>query len=175
MSGLLNRFRLGLANPAARRYLQTQAKELPVGKHSLQMYSLGTPNGKKASIFLEELGVPYDAWLIDITKGDQFTPGFVALNPNSKIPVLLDQDGPDGKPFSVFESGSILLYLAEKFDKEGKFLPQDPRLKHETITWLFFNIGAAPFFGQFGHFYKFVFLVSTSLISSFCQVCSSQS
>jgi GST-like protein len=128
-------------------------KELPVGKHAIQLYSLGTPNGKKVTILLEELAVAYDAWLIDISKGDQFTSGFVKLNPNSKIPTMLDQEGPDG-PLAVFESGSILFYLAEKYDKEGKFLPQDPKLRTETITWLFFNIGAAPYFGQFGHFYK---------------------
>eukprot|EP00475_Leptophrys_vorax_P015620 TRINITY_DN2191_c0_g1_i1.p1 TRINITY_DN2191_c0_g1~~TRINITY_DN2191_c0_g1_i1.p1 ORF type:complete len:286 (-),score=91.67 TRINITY_DN2191_c0_g1_i1:57-914(-) len=130
-------------------------KELPDGKAALQLYSLGTPNGKKVTILLEELGVSYDAWMINIMKGDQFTSGFVKLNPNSKIPTLLDKEGPDGKPLAIFESGSILLYLAEKYDKEGRFLPRDPRLRAETITWLFFNIGSAPFFGQFGHFYKY--------------------
>jgi len=130
-------------------------KDLPVGKHPLQLYSLGTPNGKKVTIFLEELGVPYDAWYVDIMKGNQFDSGFVKLNPNSKIPTMLDQEGPDGKPFAIFESGSILLYLAQKYDKGGKFLPLDARLRAETITWLFFNIGSAPFFGQFGHFYKY--------------------
>jgi GST-like protein len=127
---------------------------LPEGKHTIQLYSLGTPNGKKVTVLLEELGVEYDAWKIDILKGDQFGSGFVALNPNSKIPTMLDKQGPGSKPFPVFESGSILLYLAEKYDNEGKFLPKDPALRSEVITW-FFNIGSAPYFGQFGHFYKY--------------------
>jgi GSH-dependent disulfide-bond oxidoreductase len=128
---------------------------LPKGKHEIQLYSLGTPNGKKVTVLLEELGVDYDAWMINIMKGDQFGSGFVALNPNSKIPTMLDTNGPNGKEFPVFESGSILLYLAEKYDNEGKFLPKDPALRSEVITWLFFNIGSAPYFGQFGHFYKY--------------------
>lgn len=129
-------------------------KELPVGKHPLQLYSLGTPNGVKVTIMLEELlalgyaGAEYDAWLIDIGQGDQFGSGFVAVNPNSKIPALLDRGG--GKPIRVFESGSILLYLAEKF---GAFLPKDIALRTETLNWLFWQMGSAPFLGGgFGHF-----------------------
>lgn len=130
-----------------------EVKSLPVGKHPLQLYSLGTPNGQKVTIFLEELGLPYDAWMINIGKGEQFWSGFVELNPNSKIPALLDHNAPDSKPISVFESGSILLYLAEKYDVQGKFLSKDTRTRTDTLTWLFFNIGSAPFLGQFGHFY----------------------
>jgi len=127
-------------------------KVLPKGDHPLQLYSLGTPNGQKVTILLEELGLKYDAFFIDISKGDQFTSGFVEINPNSKIPALVDKKGPNGGPVRIFESGSILLYLATK---TGDFLPRDPDKKVECINWLFFNIGAAPFFGQFGHFYKY--------------------
>src|SRR3990167_6896708 len=130
-------------------------KELPVGEHPIQLYSLATPNGQKITIALEELGVKYDAWLINIMQGDQFTSGFVEINPNSKIPALVDKEGPGGKPIRVFESGSILLYLAEKY---GKLLPKDPAAKVEAITWLFFQVGAGPYFGQFGHFYKYFFI-----------------
>ncbi|HVK85051.1 MAG TPA: glutathione-dependent disulfide-bond oxidoreductase [Kofleriaceae bacterium] len=135
----------------------TQDKELPLGTHPLQLYSLATPNGQKASIMLEELlaaghaGAEYDAWLIDINKGDQFGSGFVAVNPNSKIPALLDRSGPT--PIRVFESGAILLYLAEKF---GAFLPTKPAARAECLSWLFWQIGAAPFVGGgFGHFYYY--------------------
>jgi GSH-dependent disulfide-bond oxidoreductase len=136
----------------------THDKVLPVGDHPLQLYSLGTPNGQKASIMLEELlaaghsGAEYDAWYIDIGEGDQFGSGFVELNPNSKIPVLLDRSNPD-KPQRVFESGSILLYLAEKF---GAFLPADPAARTEALSWLFWQMGSAPFLGGgFGHFYNY--------------------
>lgn len=135
----------------------THDKELPIGKHPLQLYSLGTPNGVKVTILLEELlalghsGAEYDAWLINIGKGDQFGSGFVEINPNSKIPALLDRSG--AKPIRVFESGSILLYLAEKF---GEFLPKDIAGRIETLNWLFWQMGSAPYLGGgFGHFYAY--------------------
>ncbi len=135
----------------------THDKELPVGKHPLQLYSLATPNGVKVTVLLEELlaaghkGAEYDAWLIKIGEGMQFGAGFVAVNPNSKIPALLDRGGP--KPRRVFESGSILLYLAEKF---GAFLPKDPDQRTEAINWLFWQMGSAPYLGGgFGHFYAY--------------------
>ena len=135
----------------------THEKELPVGRHPLQLYSLATPNGQKATIMLEELlalghtGAEYDAWLIRIGEGDQFGSGFVKVNPNSKIPALLDRSGP--KPIRVFESGSILVYLAEKF---GAFLPTEPAARAETFSWLFWQMGAAPYLGGgFGHFYAY--------------------
>ena len=136
----------------------THEKELPVGQHPLQLYSLGTPNGQKVTIMLEELlaaghaGAEYDAWYIDIGEGDQFGSGFVELNPNSKIPALLDRSDPD-QPQRVFESGSILLHLAEKF---GAFLPKDPARRTEALNWLFWQMGSAPFLGGgFGHFYVY--------------------
>ena len=135
----------------------THEKELPVGKHPLQLYSLATPNGVKVTILLEELlarghaGAEYDAWLIRISEGDQFSSGFVDVNPNSKIPALLDRS--TDTPTRVFESGSILLYLAEKF---GDFLPKDPAGRTETLNWLFWQMGAAPYLGGgFGHFYAY--------------------
>jgi GSH-dependent disulfide-bond oxidoreductase len=135
----------------------THDKELPVGVHPLQLYSLGTPNGVKVTILLEELlalghqGAEYDAWLINIQSGDQFGSGFVAINPNSKIPALVDRLGE--KPVRVFESGSILLYLAEKF---GEFLPKDLASRTETLNWLFWQMGSAPYLGGgFGHFYAY--------------------
>jgi GSH-dependent disulfide-bond oxidoreductase len=135
----------------------THDKALPVGRHPLQLYSLGTPNGIKVTIMLEELlaaghsGAEYDAWLIKIGEGDQFGSGFVAVNPNSKIPALMDRSGP--KPIRVFESGSILLYLAEKF---GAFLPSDPAVRAEALSWLFWQMGSAPYLGGgFGHFYLY--------------------
>jgi len=135
----------------------THEKELPVGRHPLQLYSLGTPNGVKVTIMLEELlaaghsGADYDAWLINIGEGDQFGSGFVAINPNSKIPALLDRSGPT--PIRVFESGSILFYLAEKF---GAFLPTEPAARAECMSWLFWQMGSAPFMGGgFGHFYAY--------------------
>jgi GSH-dependent disulfide-bond oxidoreductase len=135
----------------------THDKELPVGRHPLQLYSLATPNGVKVTVMLEELlalghcGAEYDAWLIKIMDGDQFGSGFVAVNPNSKIPALLDRSGP--KPIRVFESGAILLYLAEKF---GAFLPSDPSTRAECLSWLFWQIGSAPYLGGgFGHFYAY--------------------
>ena len=135
----------------------THDKELPVGRHPLQLYSQGTPNGVKVTILLEELlalghaGAEYDAWLIKIGDGDQFGSGFVAINPNSKIPALVDRSGP--KPIRVFESGSILLYLAEKF---GEFLPKDIAARTETLNWLFWQMGSAPYLGGgFGHFYAY--------------------
>ena len=135
----------------------THEKALPVGRHPLQLYSLGTPNGVKVTILLEELlalghtGAEYDAWLINIRNGDQFGSDFVAINPNSKIPALLDRSGPT--PIRVFESGSILLYLAEKF---GAFIPKDPAGRTETLNWLFWQMGSAPYLGGgFGHFYAY--------------------
>ena len=135
----------------------TSEKELPVGRHPLQLYSLGTPNGVKVTVMLEELlalghsGAEYDAWLIRIGEGDQFGSGFVSINPNSKIPALLDRSGP--KPVRVFESGAILFYLAEKF---GAFLPTDPATRPECLSWLFWQMGSAPYLGGgFGHFYAY--------------------
>jgi GST-like protein len=132
-------------------------KELPVGRHPLQLYSLGTPNGQKVTILLEELlalghsGAEYDAWLIRIGEGDQFGSGFVAVNPNSKIPALVDRSVPD--PVRVFESGAILLYLAEKF---GAFLPSEAGPRAECLSWLFWQMGSAPYLGGgFGHFYAY--------------------
>ena len=132
-------------------------RELPVGEHPLQLYSQGTPNGVKVTVMLEELlaaghaGAEYDAWLIEIGKGDQFGSGFVAINPNSKIPAMVDRSGPE--PVRVFESGSILLYLAEKF---GAFLPTDHRGRTETLNWLMWQMGSAPYLGGgFGHFYAY--------------------
>ncbi|MDI9314025.1 MAG: glutathione binding-like protein [Hydrotalea sp.] len=116
----------------------------------IQLYSLATPNGVKVAIALEEMAIPYDAHLINISKGDQFTAEFIAINPNSKIPAIVDPDGPGGKPFPVIESGAILLYLAEK---TGKFLPKDAAKRSQTIQWLFWQMaGLGPMFGQFGHF-----------------------
>jgi GST-like protein len=135
----------------------THEKELPVGRHPLQLYSLATPNGQKVTILLEELlalgthGAQYDAWLIRINDGDQFGSGFVAVNPNSKIPALLDRSGP--APIRVFESGAILLYLAEKF---GAFVPTEPAARAECLSWLFWQMGSAPYLGGgFGHFYAY--------------------
>jgi GST-like protein len=135
----------------------THEKELPLGKHPLQLYSLATPNGVKVTIMLEELlalghsGAEYDAWLIDIRQGDQFSSGFVQVNPNSKIPALLDRS--DGQETRVFESGAILLYLAEKF---MAFLPTEKSKRTETLNWLFWQMGSAPFLGGgFGHFYSY--------------------
>jgi GST-like protein len=135
----------------------THEKELPVGKHPLQLYSLGTPNGQKVTILLEELlalghaGAEYDAWLIKIGEGEQFGSGFVAANPNSKIPALVDRSGP--APVRVFESGAILMYLAEKF---GAFLPTSQPARAETLSWLFWQMGSAPFLGGgFGHFFAY--------------------
>jgi GST-like protein len=135
----------------------THDKALPVGKHPLQLYSLATPNGVKVTVMLEELlelghsGAEYDAWLIKISDGDQFSSGFVEVNPNSKIPALLDRS--TEPPTRVFESGSILLYLAEKF---GAFLPKDHAARTETFNWLFWQMGSAPFLGGgFGHFYAY--------------------
>ncbi len=135
----------------------THDKELPVGRHPLQLYSLATPNGIKATVMLEELlalghqGAEYDAWLINIGAGDQFGSGFVDINPNSKIPALLDRSGPT--PIRVFESGAILVHLAEKF---GALLPTDPAARAETMSWLFWQMGSAPYLGGgFGHFYAY--------------------
>jgi GSH-dependent disulfide-bond oxidoreductase len=135
----------------------THDKELPVGRHPLQLYSQGTPNGVKVAVMLEELlalghrGAEYDAWLIRIDRGDQFGSGFVELSPNSKIPALVDQSGP--MPIRVFESGAILIYLAEKFDA---FLPTEPGARAECLSWLFWQAGSAPYLGGgFGHFYAY--------------------
>ncbi|WP_144150245.1 glutathione-dependent disulfide-bond oxidoreductase [Paraburkholderia sp. BCC1885] len=135
----------------------THDKELPVGAHPLQLYSLATPNGVKVTVMLEELlalghsGAEYDAWLIRIGDGEQFGSGFVGVNPNSKIPALLDRSGP--KPIRVFESGAILQYLAEKF---GAFLPTEASARAECLSWLFWQMGSAPYLGGgFGHFYAY--------------------
>lgn len=135
----------------------THEAQLPLGKHPLQLYSLATPNGAKVGIMLEELlalghsGAEYDAWLIRIGEGDQFSSGFVQINPNSKIPALVDQSG--AQPIRIFESGSILLYLAEKF---SAFLAEDLATRTETLNWLFWQMGSAPFVGGgFGHFYVY--------------------
>jgi GST-like protein len=135
----------------------THDKELPVGRHPLQLYSLGTPNGVKVTILLEELlalgqsGAEYDAWLINIGEGDQFGSGFVAANPNSKIPALVDRSGPT--PIRVFETGAILVYLAEKFHA---FLPNEAAPRAECLSWLFWQMGSTPYLGGgFGHFYAY--------------------
>ncbi|MER8753460.1 glutathione-dependent disulfide-bond oxidoreductase [Mesorhizobium sp. M1050] len=135
----------------------THDKELPVGRHPLQLYSLATPNGVKVTVMLEELlarghkGAEYDAWLIRINDGDQFGSGFVEINPNSKIPALMDRSGKT--PVRVFESGSILVYLAEKF---GEFLPNEQPARAEVLSWLFWQMGSAPYLGGgFGHFYAY--------------------
>jgi len=135
----------------------THDKELPVGRHPLQLYSLGTPNGVKVTVMLEELlamghrGAEYDAWLIRIREGQQFGSGFVAVNPNSKIPALMDRSGPT--PIRVFESGAILLHLAEKF---GEFLPQSGQARAECLSWLFWQMGSTPYLGGgLGHFYAY--------------------
>ena len=135
----------------------THEKALPVGKHPLQLYSLATPNGVKVTVMLEELlalghsGAEYDAWIIPINEGAQFSSGFVEVNPNSKIPALMDRSGPE--PIRVFESGAILTYLAEKF---GAFLPTAPAQRAECLSWLFWQMGSAPFLGGgFGHFYAY--------------------
>ncbi|MET0427276.1 MAG: glutathione-dependent disulfide-bond oxidoreductase [Microvirga sp.] len=135
----------------------THEKDLPVGRHPLQLYSLGTPNGQKVTILLEELlalgrsGAEYDAWLIRIGDGEQFGSGFVQANPNSKIPALIDRSGP--KPVRVFESGAILLYLAETF---GAFLPVDVPARAECLSWLFWQVASTPYLGGgFGHFYAY--------------------
>ena len=135
----------------------THDKDLPVGKHPFQLYSLATPNGVKVTVMLEELlalghvGAEYDAWLIRINEGEQFSSGFVAVNPNSKIPALLDRSGPT--PIRVFESGAILLHLAQKF---GAFLPADGAARAECLSWLFWQMGSAPYLGGgFGHFYAY--------------------
>ncbi|MCB1542305.1 MAG: glutathione-dependent disulfide-bond oxidoreductase [Rhodoblastus sp.] len=135
----------------------THDKELPVGKHPFQLYSLGTPNGQKVTIMFEELlaaghsGAEYDAWLIKIGEGDQFGSGFVAINPNSKIPALVDRS--EAKPVRIFESGAILVHLAEKF---GAFLPSERAGRAECLSWLFWQMGATPFLGGgFGHFYAY--------------------
>jgi GST-like protein len=135
----------------------THEKELPVGRHPFQLYSLATPNGVKVTVMLEELlakghaGAEYDAWLIAINAGDQFGSGFVAVNPNSKIPALLDRS--TSPPTRVFESGAILMYLAEKF---GEFLPTEPSARAECLSWLFWQMGATPYLGGgFGHFYAY--------------------
>jgi GST-like protein len=135
----------------------THEKELPIGRHPLQLYSLATPNGQKVTILLEELlalgirGAEYDAWLIKIGEGEQFSSGFVAVNPNSKIPALMDRSG--AVPIRIFESGAILLYLAEKF---GAFVPTKAAARAECLSWLFWQMGSAPYVGGgFGHFYAY--------------------
>ena len=134
------------AFPVTRRYP-------PQHPDRLQLYSLPTPNGVKVSILLEELGLPYEAHLVDIGKDETWTPEFLSLNPNGKIPAVIDPDGPGGKPLPLFESGAILVYLAEK---TGRFLPADPAARYETLQWVFFQMAAiGPMFGQLGFFHKF--------------------
>jgi GST-like protein len=135
----------------------THEKELPIGRHPFQLYSLATPNGVKVTVMFEELlekghaGAEYDAWIIPINVGEQFGSGFVGVNPNSKIPALVDRSTP--KPTRVFESGAILVYLAEKF---GEFMPTEPSQRAECLSWLFWQMGAAPYLGGgFGHFYAY--------------------
>jgi GSH-dependent disulfide-bond oxidoreductase len=135
----------------------THETDLPVGRHPLQLYSLATPNGVKVTVMLEELlaqghaGAEYDAWLINIREGDQFGSGFVGVNPNSKIPTLVDRSGPT--PIRVFESGAILIHLAEKF---GAFLPTEPAARAQCLSWLMWQMGSAPYLGGgFGHFYAY--------------------
>ncbi len=135
----------------------THEKELPIGKHPFQLYSLGTPNGVKVTVMFEELlalghtGAEYDAWMINIGEGEQFGSDFVAINPNSKIPALMDRSSE--KPIRLFESGSMLVYLAEKF---GEFLPTEPSARAETMNWLFWQMASAPYLGGgFGHFYAY--------------------
>src|SRR5580704_9302279 len=135
----------------------THAKDLPVGRHPLQLYSLATPNSVKVTVMLEELlalgcsGAEYDAWLVNIREGDQFGSGFVGVNPNSKIPALMDRSGP--APIRVFESGAILIYLAEK---SGAFLPTEPAARTRCLSWLMWQMGSAPYLGGgFGHFYAY--------------------
>ncbi len=135
----------------------THEKELPIGQHPFQLYSLATPNGVKVTVMFEELlalghkGAEYDGWIIDISEGDQFSSGFVEVNPNSKIPALMDRSGVE--PVRVFESGSILVHLAEKF---GEFLPKDGAKRTEVMNWLFWQMGSAPYLGGgFGHFYAY--------------------
>jgi GST-like protein len=138
----------------------TDLSAFPITKHwpaqypdRLQLYSLNTPNGVKASIMLEEIGLAYEPHLIDIGVNETWTPDYLSLNPNGKIPAILDPDGPGGQPVALWESGAILLYLA---DKTGKFLPADPALRYQTIQWVFFQVGAVgPMFGQMGFFHKF--------------------
>ncbi|MDP1738837.1 MAG: glutathione-dependent disulfide-bond oxidoreductase [Caulobacter sp.] len=136
----------------------THDKDLPIGKHPLQLHSLGTPNGVKVTVMLEELlalghtGAEYDAWLINISAGDQFSSGFVSANPNSKIPAMMDRSDP-ANPIRIFESGAILIHLAEKF---GEFLPTEPAARAETLSWLMWQMGSAPYLGGgFGHFYAY--------------------
>jgi GST-like protein len=119
----------------------------------IDLYTWGTPNGRKVSIMLEEIGLPYSVFPIDISKGDQFTSDFIRINPNSKIPAIVDHEGPGGKPFAVFESGAILIYLG---DKTGKFLPKEPAIYYEALQWLMFQMGGVgPMFGQAHHFRRF--------------------
>lgn len=134
------------AFPITRRWPATHPERL-------QLYSLNTPNGVKASIMLEETGLPYEAHLVDIMEGESKTPEFLSLNPNGKIPAIIDPDGPGGQPLGLFESGAILMYLAEK---TGQFLPPDPARRWETVQWVFFQMGGiGPMFGQVGYFHKF--------------------
>jgi GST-like protein len=141
-------------------YFMTDLSSFPIAKRwpaqdpsKIQLYSFPTPNGVKVSIALEELGLPYEAHMVNIMKNETWTEDFLSLNPNGKIPAIIDPNGPGGKPLALFESGAILLYLAEK---TGKLLPADPALRAETIQWVFFQMGGVgPMFGQFGFFFKF--------------------
>eukprot|EP00179_Madagascaria_erythrocladioides_P031923 CAMPEP_0198330850 /NCGR_PEP_ID=MMETSP1450-20131203/17201_1 /TAXON_ID=753684 ORGANISM="Madagascaria erythrocladiodes, Strain CCMP3234" /NCGR_SAMPLE_ID=MMETSP1450 /ASSEMBLY_ACC=CAM_ASM_001115 /LENGTH=250 /DNA_ID=CAMNT_0044035181 /DNA_START=65 /DNA_END=817 /DNA_ORIENTATION=+ len=128
--------------------------DLPKGEHELQLYSLGTPNGQKVTIALEELGLPYDAHFVNIMKGEQFSSGFTKVNLNGKIPALVDYGAPGGEPLPIFESGAILMYLAEKVPESG-LLPKDPVKRSVALQWLFFQVGTGPYLGNFGHFFKY--------------------
>jgi len=146
-----NRLKWKEANARTRRVCPRAAVE--GGMPKLTYYGLATPNGQKVSVALEEMGIAYVPKTINILKDDQFTPEFVAINPNSKIPAIVDEDGPDGQPISVFESGAILIYLAEK---TGKFMPKDAVGRYKTLQWIMFQMGGiGPMFGQFGHFFKY--------------------
>lgn len=130
-----------------------EEQPLPEGSAPVQLYSLATPNGWKVGILFEELGIDYDAFVINIGKGEQFTSGFVSVNPNSKIPCVIDKDGPGGAPISLFESGSIVQYFAEKYQR---FIPSDPRLRAQTFNWVYWQMGGqGPMTGQFGHFFSY--------------------
>jgi GST-like protein len=133
--------------------LLIEAKWPIVDRSKLQLFSLNTPNGIKVNVALEELGVPYEPHLVHIGKNEQFTPEFISISPNSKIPAIVDLDGPGGKPLALMESGAILIYLAEK---TGRLIPSDPARRYQCLQWLFFQVGhIGPMFGQFGHFFKY--------------------
>lgn len=128
--------------------------ELEVGEHPLQLYSLGTPNGQKITVLLEELGLAYDFFAVNILQQENFSSGFLRISPNEKIPALVDKDGPEGREFSVFESGAIMLYLLDKVP-DSPLLPKDTAARSKVMQWLMWQMGSAPYLGQFGHFFKY--------------------